>query len=32
MFAHDTNSKIIINHFEDREIKYAYHDIDGTHS
>ena len=32
MFAHDTNSKIIINHFEDREIKYAFHDIDGTHS
>lgn len=30
--AHDTNSEIIINHFEDMEIRYAFHDIDGTHS
>ena len=30
--AHDTNSDIIINHFEDMEIGYAFHDIDGTHS
>lgn len=29
---HDTNSDIVINHFDDREIKYAFHDIDGTHS
>ena len=28
----DTNSEIIINGFEEREIKYAFHDIDGTHS
>lgn len=30
--AHDTNSEIIMNHFEDMEIGYAFHDIDGTHS
>lgn len=30
--VHDTNSDIIINHFEDMEIGYAFHDIDGTHS
>lgn len=30
--AQDTNSEIIINHFENREIGYAFHDIDGTHS
>ncbi|MDD6483149.1 MAG: HAD hydrolase-like protein [Clostridiales bacterium] len=30
--AHDTNSEIIINHFENRKICYAFHDIDGTHS
>jgi len=30
--AHDTNSDIIINHFENMEIEYAFHDIDGTHS
>ena len=30
--AHDTNSEIIINHFESREIGYAFHDIDGTYS
>ncbi len=29
---HDTESDIIANHFESREIKYAFHDIDGTHS
>ena len=29
---HDTKSDIVINHFEKREIKYAFHDIDGTHS
>ncbi len=28
----DTNSDIIINHFDTRNIKYAFHDIDGTHS
>ena len=32
MIFHDTNSDIVINHFENREIKYAFHDIDGTHS
>ena len=30
--AHDTKSDIIINGFSDRKIKYAFHDIDGTHS
>lgn len=29
---HDTKSDIVINNFENREIKYAFHDIDGTHS
>lgn len=30
--AHNTNSSLVINPFEDREILYAFHDIDGTHS
>lgn len=30
--AHNTNSEIIINSFDDMEIGYAFHDIDGTHS
>lgn len=30
--AHNTNSAIIINGFDDMEIGYAFHDIDGTHS
>lgn len=30
--VHNTNSEIIINPFENMEIKYAFHDIDGTHS
>lgn len=30
--AKNTNSTIVINPFEDREITYAFHDIDGTHS
>ena len=30
--VHNTNSEIIINPFDDMEIKYAFHDIDGTHS
>ncbi len=30
--AYNTNSPIIINKFEDTEIHYAFHDIDGTHS
>lgn len=30
--AHDSGSSIIINRFEDRNICYAFHDIDGTHS
>lgn len=30
--AHNTNSEIIINRFDDMEIGYAFHDIDGTHS
>ena len=29
---HDTYSDIVTKHFETREIKYAFHDIDGTHS
>ncbi len=29
---HNTKSAIIVNEFEDRNIKYAFHDIDGTHS
>lgn len=32
IIIHDTHSDIVINHFEKREIKYAFHDIDGTHS
>lgn len=30
--VHNTNSDIIANAFEDKEILYAFHDIDGTHS
>ena len=30
--AHNTGSELIVNPFCDREIKYAFHDIDGTHS
>lgn len=30
--AKNNNSEIIVNPFEDREIMYAFHDIDGTHS
>ncbi len=29
---HNIQSNIIVNPFEDRVIKYAFHDIDGTHS
>ncbi len=32
MKIHNTHSAIIVNDFEDRTIKYAFHDIDGTHS
>ena len=32
MYAHNIKTDIIIKEFEDREIKYAFHDIDGTHS
>ena len=28
----NTNSELVINPFEDAEITYAFHDIDGTHS
>ena len=28
----NTNADIVINPFEEREIMYAFHDIDGTHS
>ena len=28
----DKHSDIVINHFRDRQIEYAFHDIDGTHS
>ncbi len=28
----NTNSDLTVNPFEDAEIKYAFHDIDGTHS
>jgi phosphoglycolate phosphatase-like HAD superfamily hydrolase len=28
----NTNADIVINPFDEREIKYAFHDIDGTHS
>ncbi len=30
--AYNTGSNIVVNPFEDTEIKYAFHDIDGTHS
>lgn len=30
--VHNTNSNIILNDFDDMEIEYAFHDIDGTHS
>jgi len=30
--AHNTNSNIIVNPFEEMNIGYAFHDIDGTHS
>lgn len=30
--VHDTNSSLIVKHFDDKEITYAFHDIDGTHS
>ena len=32
MYAQNIDTVIIINEFEGREIKYAFHDIDGTHS
>lgn len=32
LYAHNTKSDIVINDFIDMEIKYAFHDIDGTHS
>ncbi len=32
ILIHNTKSNIVINDFEDRIIKYAFHDIDGTHS
>lgn len=32
MRIHNTKSNLVVNSFEDREIKYAFHDIDGTHS
>lgn len=32
MRIHNTKSELVVNSFEDREIKYAFHDIDGTHS
>lgn len=32
MYAHNIKTDIIIKEFEDREIKCAFHDIDGTHS
>lgn len=28
----DTYSDIVINHFDNKKIEYAFHDIDGTHS
>ena len=28
----NTNSEIVVKAFEERTIKYAFHDIDGTHS
>ncbi len=30
--AYNTNSSLIVKAFEDTEITYAFHDIDGTHS
>jgi len=30
--AHSNGTDVIIKDFEDRKIKYAFHDIDGTHS
>ena len=32
MYAQNIDTDIIIKEFECREIKYAFHDIDGTHS
>lgn len=32
MKAYNINSDLIVKGFEDREILYAFHDIDGTHS
>ncbi|MBE7038438.1 MAG: HAD family hydrolase [Ruminococcaceae bacterium] len=32
LYAHNTKTDIVINDFNDFEIKYAFHDIDGTHS
>ena len=32
MYAHNIKTDIIVKEFEDREIKCAFHDIDGTHS
>ena len=32
MYAQSIKSDIVIKEFESREIKYAFHDIDGTHS
>ncbi len=32
ILIHNTTSSIVINDFADRKIKYAFHDIDGTHS
>ncbi len=29
---HNTGSEIVVNPFEERTIRYAFHDIDGTHS
>lgn len=28
----DTYSQLVVKHFEERKIEYAFHDIDGTHS
>lgn len=30
--VHDTKSSLVVKHFSDMEIRYAFHDIDGTHS
>ena len=32
IFIYDTQTDIIKNAFQEREIEYAFHDIDGTHS